>query len=352
MTNRLLILVAVLQGFLLGALSLLILLNRWVQARRRARLDPLRLAVGESIRRWVIGAGDAGAVLAALRRLPIPVAIEQLTTWAGRIPGDRWQELAHQLALERWVQLARNYAESSQWWRRLECARFLSVAAIPEDAPRVLKLLRDGHPAVHLAAVSVLGRLKTPELAEAALERLPHLTPTVRAYYDDVLQRSGTLLVELLRARLSQPADPALASFAELAARLEEPALRPPLTALAGHPDAEIRISIARALGSFPHPDSVAALNRLAADAAWEVRAQAIRSLGRIGDPGCLELVQRALGDPEWWVRLRAGLALARLGAPGRNALLHEEVGPRPPARDMARLILGLSQQALAEFSA
>ena len=56
--------------------------------------------------------------------------------------------------------------------------------------------------------------------------------------------------------------------------------------------------------------------------------------------------------DVEWWVRLRAGLALTRFGAAGRNALLEAEVGPDGEAREMARLILGLSSQALAEYAA
>jgi hypothetical protein len=54
----------------------------------------------------------------------------------------------------------------------------------------------------------------------------------------------------------------------------------------------------------------------------------------------------------EWWVRLRAALALTRLGIPGQGALLHAEVGANPEARYVARLILGLSPQALSEFAA
>jgi hypothetical protein len=41
-----------------------------------------------------------------------------------------------------------------------------------------------------------------------------------------------------------------------------------------------------------------------------------------------------------------------RLGPAGRDALLAAEIGPHPDARYVARLILGLSSQALAEFAA
>src|SRR5256884_6935974 len=112
------------------------------------------------------------------------------------------------------------------------------------------------------------------------------------------------------------------------------------------------RSQVARALGKYPHADSVAALRLLARDGIWPVRAQAIRSLGMIADPATVQLVRDALRDGDWWVRLRAGLALTRFGASGRNVLLAVEVGAHQPSRDMARLVLGLSPQALAEYAA
>jgi len=138
----------------------------------------------------------------------------------------------------------------------------------------------------------------------------------------------------------------------EFAARLEDPALREPFTTHTTHPDPEVRTQVARALGHYPHRESTAALGVLVQDDTWTVRAQAVRSLGMIADPATLALVRDALRDADWWVRLRAGLALIRFGPAGRNALLESEVGAHAEARDMAHLILGLSQQALAEYAA
>jgi HEAT repeat protein len=146
--------------------------------------------------------------------------------------------------------------------------------------------------------------------------------------------------------------DPRLPRIIEFAGRLEEPVLREPFTTLATHLDAEVRTQVARALGKFPHRESVAALSYLVHDEAWPVRAQAVRSLGMIADATTLSAVRDALRDSEWWVRLRAGLALTRFGPPGRSVLLAAEVGADTAARDMAALILGLSSQALAEYAA
>ncbi len=353
MTSRqVLLVVALVQGVLLAALVALIILNRWFRLRRSARLDPRRVAADASMRRWAAEATPLAAVLVGLARLPVPLAIDALVGWSARVPGERWRELAAALEHEWWARLVRTNSNSGRWWKRLECARFLSVGAMPADVARLVRLVNDPHAAVHVAAVASLERMESTPLTLAALERLPHLAPTVQAYYASMLRRSRPVVIQHLLKRLRRGDDPALPRFAEFAVRLAEPALRERMTALADHADPEVRIQAARALGSFPHRESVAALTRLAADAAWEVRAQAMRSLGMIADATTLPLVRAALRDTVWWVRLRAGLALMRFGATGRNALLEVQLGADPDARDVAKLILGLPAQALAEFAA
>ena len=223
---------------------------------------------------------------------------------------------------------------------------------MPQDAARLTRLINDRHPAVHVAAVACLERMENTALTLTALERLPKLAPTVQAYYAAMLLRSRPVVVEHLQKRLRRSEDPGLARLAEFAARLGEPALRERLTALADHPNPEVRVQAARSLGTFPHRESVAALTRLIADGAWPVRAQAARSLGMISDVTTLPLVKAALRDDVWWVRLRAALALMRFAAVGRNALLEAEVGSDPYARATAKMVLGLPAQALAEFAA
>ena len=344
--------VAIVQGGLLAALMVLIVLNRWFRLRRSSRLNPRREAVDASMRRWAAGTAPLAGVLVGLGRLPTPLAIDALVKWSARVPGERWRQLA--LALEHtwWARLVRTNSTSARWWKRLECARFLSVAAMPRDVARLTRLINDRHPAVHVAAVACLERMENTALTLTALDRLPQLAPTVQAYYAAMLLRSRPVVVEHLQKRLRRVDDPALPRLAEFAARLGEPALRERLTALADHADPEVRIQSARALGSFPHRESVATLKRLAADDAWAVRAQAVRSLGMITDASTLPLLKAAMRDDVWWVRLRAALALMRFATSGRNALLEAEVGGDPSARAMAQMVLGLPAQALAEFAA
>lgn len=344
--------VAIAQGGLLAALFVLIVLNRWFRLRRSTRLTPRRDAVDASMRRWAAATAPLAGVLIGLARLPVPLAIDALVKWSARVPGERWRQLAIALEQAWWARLVRANSNSARWWKRLEAARFLSVAAMPRDVARLTRLINDPHPAVHVAAVAALERMEHTALTLTALERLPRLAPTVQAYYAAMLLRSRPVVIEHLQKRLRRAQDPALPRFAEFAARLSEPALRERMTALADHADAEVRVQSARALGSFPHKESVAALKRLVTDEAWAVRAQAARSLGMIADAGTLPAVKTALQDDEWWVRLRAALALMRFGSAGRNALLEAETGAHPLASAVARMVLGLPAQALAEFAA
>ncbi len=353
MTSRdFLLVVAAVQGVLFVALVILVVLNRWIRLHRRARVHPRRLELDAVVRRWTLGQARPDDVLRALARLPVPLAIDALVTWSARVAGERWQELSGALEHQWWARVVRSNNRSARWWKRLECARFLSVAATPHDIGRVLRLLRDPHTAVQIAAATTLERLGSPVLVAAALEQLPFLGPTVQAYYASALKRARPAVLRHLQQLFRRLDDPRLPRIVEFAGRLEEPVLREPFTTLATHPEAEVRTQVARALGKFPHPESVAALGYLVQDEAWPVRAQAARSLGMIADPATLPPLREALRDPEWWVRMRAGLALTRFGAAGRNALLESEVGAHAEARDMARLVLGLSTQALAEYAA
>ena len=210
MTGRqFLTVVALVQGVLLAALIVLIVLNRWFRLRRRAQLHPRVIQLNDAMQRWALGTADVASVLLRLARLPVPLAVDALVTWSARVPGDRWRKLATALRYHWWARLVRANSDSARWWQRLETARFLAVAATPEDTPRVLKLLRDPHPAVHIAAVATLERVDSAALATVALERLPRLAATVSAYYAGMLRRSRPVVVQLLLKMLRRTDDPA-----------------------------------------------------------------------------------------------------------------------------------------------
>jgi HEAT repeat protein len=349
---RFLVFIAVGQSVTLGSLLVAIFVNRWLRQRRLALVLPRRAVVDEVMKGWAMGQAETELVARALEALPSADAVESLVGWAGRLSGERWRALAAALDGRPWTRRLRAAVRARRWWRRRQAARFLSVAATPGDAQLLMRLLRDPHPAVHMAAANTLERFVDPTLLRLVVERLPEMAAPIQTHYAGILRATGGAAMPLLLERLKNVYDPGLARYVEFAGRLGDPGAREAVTALAGHSDSEVRVQVARALGDFPHAATVTALLALATDTVWEVRAQSVRSLGRIAEPATLPDLVPRLADAVWWVRLRAALAIMRLGDPGRDALLKAEIGAQPDARFVARLILGLTPQALAEFAA
>src|SRR3989441_6484126 len=215
-----LIVVAIVQGGLLASLIVLIILNRWFRLRRSTRLNPRRQAVDASMRRWAAGTTPLAGVLVGLARLPVPLAIDARVSGSARVPGERWRQLAGALEHNLWARIVRPNSGWAVWWKRLECARFLSVAAMPRDTARLLRLINDPHPAVHVAAVASLERMEDSSLTLAALDRLPHLAPTVQAYYAAMLRRSRPIVVDHLQKLFRRSEDPDLPRLDEIACRV------------------------------------------------------------------------------------------------------------------------------------
>ena len=68
-------------------------------------------------------------------------------------------------------------------------------------------------------------------------------------------------------------------------------------------------------------PETIAEVRALLAHPDWQVRVQAARALGRIGERADAERLAALLGDREWWVRYRAAQALLELPALSRADL-------------------------------
>jgi HEAT repeat protein len=124
-----------------------------------------------------------------------------------------------------------------------------------------------------------------------------------------------------------------------------------PLVAFSNHPAVEMRISAARAIRRYMHPDAEAVLREMISDSDWRVRAQAARGLGAVGASQAVSALSFALADRSWWVRFRSALALAQLGETGRRALRIARERPDRFAADMAAMVSGLSDGAVMELA-
>ena len=126
-----------------------------------------------------------------------------------------------------------------------------------------------------------------------------------------------------------------------MAGRLRLRGLYPEVVGFARHPDKELRIRSARALGHLLVPASAWTLCALAADPDWAVQAQAVRSLGALQEWNTLPILAKAIFSPNWHVRYNAGYGLADFGPVG--VLQLQEISRQKQDRfaaDMAAMVL------------
>jgi HEAT repeat protein len=308
--------------------------------------------VAEPLRAWLVAGAHPAPVVQALRTLPGGTAIAYVAMLARQtIPAGNREELAEALRSESWVSDAIAQRRSPFWWRRLEAARALSLVAGPRERDAVRALLHDPHPAVQLAAATAVPRVADAAILDDVLDGIDRMPGVVRHALTAELVRSRSAIGSGLADRIQREAPAAaLAGWIGLADLIDDPLAVQAALARAEHPDAAVRRTLARALRRRPGPDSEAALARLVRDADATVRAAAARTLGELHATGTVAALTPLLSDPVWAVRLRAAIALGLSGERGRGVLRAARDGTDRFARDMAALVVGLSDGALIEL--
>lgn len=337
-------LIALALGGMVGLRLWLIVRARQVEAGIAA-LEPL-------LHRWLIDDVPVEAIVQVLRGLPAHVALRSVARLATPyLTFERQQRLAPRLRHERWVQRLLVGHDSLLWWRRFDAARLLSIVGEPADAPIVAALLADTKPAVRLVAIDAAARLGGA-LVDLELSTLPFRQDAVQQYQFAALARHPGTVVAALTRRLTPLEPPAqLVAWIDAAGFLAHPDVLRRVRDLALHPDADVRLHVARTLRRLAEPETVPVLLRLLADDDWRVRAQAARALGALRVISAAAPLSAAVRDRAWWVRYRAALALAQIGGEARERLAAVAEGDDPLARDMASLVFGLSPAAVVEMS-
>jgi len=230
---------------------------------------------------------------------------------------------------------------SKRMVKRLRVIRLFVLFSNPSEYSYLLGLLQD-KPMVKLTALSALARVPTPETLSYIFQAFEQDQGPLARLYFNIMFGLGNRIEFLIRQYLKKPLlEEKLGLLIELVGAIRLRPLYEDIVVFAGHPDKEIRISVARALGRLLIPESVPALAALCADQAWEVKAQAVKGLGNLKNPETLGLITEALFSPSWHVRLNAGHALASLGEEGIKRL--KEVALQNMdryARDMANMVL------------
>jgi hypothetical protein len=225
--------------------------------------------------------------------------------------------------------------------KRLQSVRLFIIFFDPAESAFLFRLL-DDKPIIKLAAVNALYHIPSPETLNYIFKAFEKDTGfTVRAYFN-IMFTLGNRIEPLVKESLTKllPVDK-LGLLVELIGAIPLRTLHEEVVALAGHPDKEIRIRVARTLGKLLIPETVGTLVALSSDEAWEVKAQAVKSLGKMKNLETLDILTRSMGSPFWYVRYNAGYGLAEMGEEGLQRL-KQMAGQQDDkyVRDMSVMIL------------
>ncbi len=224
---------------------------------------------------------------------------------------------------------------------RLQNVRLFVGFSRHEEAADLIALLHD-KPVVRLAVLVALTGIPSDEMLAHIFESFES-DPKPNLYaYSNVFFSLGQRVRPHLQRSLRRPLPvEKMGLLIEMTGRLLLRPLFREISGFADHPDKELRIRTARALGKLSVPASRETLVRLAADEAWEVRAQALRGLGYLKDRKTLSIIAEGLFSPHWHVRFNAGYGLAAFGLAGILRL--QEISRQKKDRfaaDMASMVL------------
>lgn len=225
--------------------------------------------------------------------------------------------------------------------KRLRSVRLFIIFFDPAESALLFRLLTD-KPIIKLAVVNALSRIPSAETLNHIFKAFKEDAGfTVQAYFN-LMFSLGERTQPFVSAFLKKPLSvDKLGLLVELVGAIPLRALYEDVVARAGHPDKEIRIRVARALGKLLIPETVDALITLSSDEAWEVKAQAVKSLGKMKNPRTLDVLERSLFSPFWYVRYNAGHGLAEMGEEGLRRLKGVAAQDEDRyARDMSVMVL------------
>jgi HEAT repeat protein len=251
-----------------------------------------------------------------------PAVLAQLLIDYSRVVGGETREILRRVCDTPLREAFLRDLRSRRLQRRLRAARLFGLLVSPGDTDIMLRLLGD-RPLVRLAAMHALSHVASERVLDVIFEAYAADEDANAHSYTNIFFGLGLRAEAHVRRGLASTdlSSAKTGLLIEVAGAIPLRSLSEEVMAMAGNPDNEIRVRVARALGGILLPESGPVLERLAADPGWEVQAQAVKSLGRLAAPGAAEVLERALSSKSWHVRLNACQALLLLQDEGIRRL-------------------------------
>ncbi|MBI2376159.1 MAG: HEAT repeat domain-containing protein [Deltaproteobacteria bacterium] len=211
---------------------------------------------------------------------------------------------------------------------------------------RLVELVEDPNPAVHLAAIESVDRL-VPNEEHGFRVALSSVFYELRVRAAELLgrrrdARGAPAMTELLSipvGRIDRPSDPLRQRAARALADVGDPSTIPFLRALLDDPDGLVREMGARGLATASRPGNLSALAEALGHEDLAVRSWAAEGLSRLGDVRALPVLAGTQSHAHRPIRVGAILGFVALGAEGVRGILK---GLEDPDREVQDLVLAV----------
>jgi HEAT repeat protein len=303
------------------ALFLFIIVRRLIVERIDREKQKLNSIIEQDVLDAIYAESEAESVAVGKKYRLFPGTLTQvLIRFAENVEGQAKDRL--KIIFE--TSLRKRYLKDLRSWsivKRLRTIRLFVLMAAPSDSPLLIDLLND-KPLVRLSVIQALSRLPSLRNISYIFDAFEKDSIPQARTYSNIMFGLGLKIESFVSEYINHPL-PAekLALLIELAGSIPLRALYDQIGGFSYHPNKEIRIAVARALGNLRIPEAREELVRLTEDKEWEVQAQAYKSLGKLklnDSPGVLE---KGLYSLNWHVRFNAGYSLAKLGSAGIDRL-------------------------------
>lgn len=212
--------------------------------------------------------------------------------------------------------------KSARWWKRADSAENLGIAASKRTILPLAEKITDPNLEVRVRAAKALGNMKGVAAVKPLIQALsePNRWSTIRIA--DILSNMGKKVVDELIQCFPECPIHAKVAAVDIMGRIKSLDTVPFLINRLSHTNKDIRARAAHALGMIGDPSSSKNLLDALSDKEWPVRAMAAKALGQIKSPEAIDALCKALGDPQWWIRANAAEALKNMGDKGIHALI------------------------------
>ncbi|MEW5806886.1 MAG: HEAT repeat domain-containing protein [Acidobacteriota bacterium] len=284
--------------------------------RRRRTLEPAILKYVNS------ESGDVGKYLSGLLRPFDSTIVEKiLVDNAHVVKGTAKERITKAFEDLGYVDSYLKGLKSVRWWKRAQSAENLGVAESRRAIDPLAKLIADPVPEVRVRSAKALGNMKGIAAAKPLVQALaePNRWSTIRIA--DILSSMGKEVVdELMQCFRECPIHAKIAAI-DILGRIKSLHTVSFLVERLSDQNSDIRARAAHALGAIGDPSCYKELIVALEDKEWPVRAMAAKALGKIKVPEAIQPLCKILGDSQWWVRANTAEALKSMGDRGVEAL-------------------------------